>query len=321
MVRRIAGRAVVPDATRHRIRHAVRQVHAGIAKPDAGIRRGQQHVGARLIVARVVHRANDELRHHAECLQRPDVADRIRPLVGRTQRRPIGQRAPGERQRRERLDGVAQDVEAARRRHFRGHRAGVVWIQIAECGLEAAAGNAGLRMHPAQVEDADTGRLTARPRRRGNRHQRLQRTWHRQSLADRRVHVVEEVGRRIHRVEIDGLRRVDGRTATDSDDGVEGMVAGEGNGVEKRFVAWLDAHAVVDDGGDAVGRERIERDAHRRQVAQGRVGDHERALDAQFGEVRAHFARNAGAEADGRRRHLESKVIDHRRNGRRLSWS
>ena len=32
------------------IRHAVRQVHAGVAETDAGVRRGQQHLRARLVV-------------------------------------------------------------------------------------------------------------------------------------------------------------------------------------------------------------------------------------------------------------------------------
>ena len=175
---------------------------------------------ARLVVGRIVDRADEELRHHPQRLQRPDVADRIRSLIRRPQRRPLRQRPLGERHRGERLDRVAQDVEAGRRRHLRRHRARVVRIEIAERRLQPAVGDAGLRVQPLSVEDADAGRLAAGAGRRRNRDQRLQRTRHRQALADRRVHVVEEIGGRIGRVEVDRLGGVDRRAAADGDERV-----------------------------------------------------------------------------------------------------
>ena len=63
----------------------MRQVHAGIAEADAGIRRGEQHLGARLVVGGVLDGAHEVAGHHPQRLQRPDVADGIRPLVGRAQ--------------------------------------------------------------------------------------------------------------------------------------------------------------------------------------------------------------------------------------------
>ena len=51
-----------------RIGHAVRQVHAGVAEADAGIGAGEQHLAARLVVARVVRRARTRYaRHHLAC--------------------------------------------------------------------------------------------------------------------------------------------------------------------------------------------------------------------------------------------------------------
>ena len=60
-----------------------------------------------------------------------------------------------------------------------------------------------------QVEDADAGGLAAGAGGGRNRDQRLERSGHRQPLADRRVDVVQEVGRRIGGVEVDGLGGVD----------------------------------------------------------------------------------------------------------------
>ena len=59
---------------------------------------------------------------------------------------------------------------------------------------------------------------------------------HGQALADRRVHVVEEVGRRIGRVEVDGLGGVDRRAAADGDDAVE-LVAR----AAKAIASWNDS--------------------------------------------------------------------------------
>ena len=139
---------------RHRIRHAVRQVHARVPEPHAGVRRRQQHVRARLIVCRILDRAHEELRDHPQRLHRPDVAHRVRSLIRRPQRRALRPRPAGERHRGIRLDRVAQDVQAARGRDLRRHRARVLGIQIAERRLQPAVGDAGLGVHPLQIEDA-----------------------------------------------------------------------------------------------------------------------------------------------------------------------
>ena len=68
---------------------------------------------------------------------------------------------------------------------------------------------------------ADAGRFAAGAGGRRNRDQRLERPGHRQALANRRVHVVEEVRRRIRRVEVDRLGGVDRRAAADGDERVE----------------------------------------------------------------------------------------------------
>ena len=95
MIGIVAGRDILAHQTGHRIRHAMRQMNAGIAEPNARIRRRQHHLGARLVVGRVRHRAAQILRHHAQRFQTPDVADRVRSLIGRAQNGPIRPRPLG----------------------------------------------------------------------------------------------------------------------------------------------------------------------------------------------------------------------------------
>jgi hypothetical protein len=68
----------------------MREVHARAAEPDAGKRRREHHVSARFVIIGIVECPHEICRDHAECLQRPHVADRIATLICRTQRRPRG---------------------------------------------------------------------------------------------------------------------------------------------------------------------------------------------------------------------------------------
>ena len=130
-------------------------------------------------------------------------------------------------------------------------------------------------------------------------------------LADRRVDVVEEVGRGIGRVEVGGLGGVDDRPAADGDEAVELVAAREGDRVLERHVGRLDAHAVVDDGGDAGGLERLEHRGERRQAGDDRVGDHQGPAHAQVGEIHPDFTRDPGAEPHAGGGHLEGVFVLH----------
>ena len=72
----------------------MRQMHSGVSKSDPRVGSRQQHVGAGFLVGWIVDGANDILRHHSQSLQRPHVADRIRALIGRANRGPIGYGLP-----------------------------------------------------------------------------------------------------------------------------------------------------------------------------------------------------------------------------------
>jgi len=97
VVGRISWRAVLLHTASDGIRHRMRKVHARTAEPDAGKRRREHHVSARFVIIGMVECPHEMGRDHAECLQRPHVADRIATLICRTQRRPRGTRPIGER--------------------------------------------------------------------------------------------------------------------------------------------------------------------------------------------------------------------------------
>ena len=108
----VARRPEVATMPGDGVRHAVRQVDAGVAEADAGDRRGQQHLAAGLVVARIGDRPRQELGDHLQRPDRPDVADRVGALIGRAQQRALGPRPAVVRNRRVRLERVAEHVEA-----------------------------------------------------------------------------------------------------------------------------------------------------------------------------------------------------------------
>ena len=287
----------------------MRQVHARVSESDPCVRSREQHLRAGFIIRRIGDRTDDELRDHPKRLQRPDIADRIRALICGSQRGAIGTRTAGIRECGERFDRVTENVETTRRRNLGRHRPRVVGIEQAKGRLETTTRDAGLRVQPSEIEDADTGRFTAGTGRRRDRDQWLQRSWNRQTLPHWRVHVVEKVGRRIRRVKVDGFRRIDRRPATDGNKRVARVLLRKGDRVGERLVRRLDTDAVVDHRADSARVERFHHGLHRLQLPHCLVGQNERMPNAELCEVESHFARHTGAEANGGRRHLECGVV------------
>src|SRR5437899_1918683 len=107
---------------------------------------------------------------------------------------------------------MAQDVEAGCGGDLWRHRSRVLGIEISERWFQAAAGDAGLRLEADHVEHADAGGLAARAGGGWNRHEWLEWTGDGESLADRCVHVVQEIGRWVSGVEVHRLRGIDRRS-------------------------------------------------------------------------------------------------------------
>ena len=123
----------------------MREMDAGVAEADARVRRRQQHLRARLVVAGIVEGAHEIAGDQAQRLQRPDVADRVRALVGGTQCRAIRAGAIRVRQRGEAFDRVEQARET-----------------IAREGLFFKNSLGEPRRHPASVVEKDNIALLAR---------------------------------------------------------------------------------------------------------------------------------------------------------------
>src|SRR5262245_22902689 len=81
----VAGGPKVADHACNRIRHAVGQVHAGIAEANACKRRSQQHLATRFVVRWILYGSCQEVSDFSHRLQSPYITDRIRALIGWTQ--------------------------------------------------------------------------------------------------------------------------------------------------------------------------------------------------------------------------------------------
>ena len=287
----------------------MRKVDARITETNTGVRRRQNHLRARLIVTRVVECAEQIVRDDMQGRERPDIADRIRALVRRTKSRPVWTRSRGVREGRERFDRVAENVEPRRCSHLRWHGPRVVWVEEAQRRLESPAGDARLRVHLGEVEDADACRLGTRSRRGRNRDERFQRSWHWPCSTDWRVHVVEKLIRRIRRVEIDCLRGVNHRAPAKRDDAVDLVPIRERDRVLERHVGWLDANLVVNDSRHARVFEGRQHRLHRHSADQIRVRHDECASNAEVDQIESYLPRDARTEADGRSRHFKRVLV------------
>ncbi|SPQ23270.1 bd6c9939-491b-41ab-b150-aeb5933a5800, partial [Thermothielavioides terrestris] len=294
--------------------------HPGIPKPDAGQRGGQEHLALRLKVLRIADRAGQVLDGGAQRVEREDVADRVRALVGRAQDGVGGARdALAEGDGRPRLERVAQHVQAGAGAHGGGHGARVERVADAQRRLEVAVGDARLGAPRGQVEDGRARRLAARAGRRGHRDQRVQLAVDGPALAQRRVDEVEEVRVRVARVQVHELGRVDDRAAADGQEGVRPLRldpldrfldAGEERHVENlRIILRLNLHVRIHHVLDPLAVQRLPHLPHRLQLVDRGVRHHAHALRAQVLEVHADLPRRPGPEADRGRGHLERVLL------------
>ena len=309
----VPRKALGPEVAHHsrdRIGHPVRKMHARVAESHSGIGGRKLHLLARLEIVGILHRPHEILRYPAQRFQRPDVADRIRTLVRGAQHGPFRPGTAVERQRRVRLDRVAEDVEPAGRRDLGWHRSGVLRIEDSEQRLQPAVGDAGLCVQRRVVEDRHPGGLAPRPGGGRHRDQRLERPGNRLAFADRRVDVVEKV-RRIGRVEVRRLGGVDRRSASDRHEGVEVPFGREIDRVAEGHVGGLDVDAVEERAGDPVVAQALEHGRHRRELRQVRIGQDHHPLCVHLREVHADLARDARAEPDARGSELERVFEGH----------
>jgi hypothetical protein len=236
-------------------------MYSCISESDASIGSGKQHLLTSFIVVRILNRSNEVLRYPAQRLQRPQIADRIRALIGGSQDRPLGPRATIEGQCGEGLDRVTEDIKSARGRHLPRHASGVVRIQYPDRRLESSMGNAGLGVQWRVIENRDPGGLAAGSSGRRHRDQWLEWPGNRTALADRSIDVFQKF-RRIGGVEIRGFGRVDRRPAADRDQGVETPLDCKIGRLAKRRVGGLDSNSIKERKGDSAVLEAFDDGGH-----------------------------------------------------------
>ena len=310
VVRRVAFLAECPHHSRHGVRHAVRQMNARVAEADACVGSRQQHHAPGFVVGGIRHRPRQILAHHAQRLQRPNIADRIRPLVSGAQERPLRRGPVGVGYRRVRLDRMRENVESRRGGDGRRQRARVVGIEQAQRRFQVAVRDAGLGMHGDKVEDGDAGRFAAGSRRCRRREQRLQGARNRTALADRRIDVLQEIGG-IRRIQIGGLGGVDRRSAADCDESFRLDCDRFPDGFLKRSIRRLHGDLAVKRNLDAGVVERCADHCDRRQFRQEAVGQQHDLADAAVGKVESQLARHARAESNVGRGQLHCVFVCH----------
>src|SRR5258708_6051796 len=218
-------------------------MHSCISESDASVGSGKQHLLASFIVVRILNRSNEVLRYPAQRLQRPEIADRIRALIGRSQDGPLRPRATMEGQCGEGLDRVTQDIKSTRGRHLPRHASGVVRIQYPDRRLESSMGDAGFGVQWRVIENRDAGGLAAGSSGRRHRDQWLEWTGNRTALADRGIDVFQKI-RWIGGIEVRGLGGVYRRPAADRDQRVEAPLSCKIGSLAKRRVGGLDSNSI-----------------------------------------------------------------------------
>ena len=173
-------------------------------------------------------------------------------------------------------------------------------------------GDAGFGAEGFVVEDGGAGGFAAGAGGGGDRDKGFYGTGDGLAFADGLVDVIEEVGG-VAGVEIGDFRGVDGGAAADGDEGVAGILVGEGDGFVHGEVGRLDTDAVEEAVGTVVVFERFEGGDYGREVAEVGVEVDEDGFGAEIGEVGSDFAGGSGTEADGRGGHFKCVFFEHGR--------
>ena len=281
---------------RDRIRHAVAQVNPGIPKANARERCGQTHLCAGLVILRVANRAGQVLRGHLNGFACPHVGDGIATLIRGPFERSLGHGPLGIGHGGERLQGVAQHIEASRRRDRRGHGARVFRIDDGEVRLEVPVGNAGFDVPIRQVHNRHPSGLASRAGCGGYGNEGFDRAGHGFALPDRRVDVREKIVG-IGGEQIGGLGRVYRRPAANADIALVLAFNGDCYRVFERDICRLDAHPVKHVVFNALGLEGLSRNLHRGQVDEVGIRHHEHAPNAHIRQVHADLTRRPHPKA------------------------
>ena len=261
--------------------------------------RRKHHLAARLYILRIIVCPHHIRCHHLDGSRRPHIAYRVRPLVRRAQTWILRRITLGKRQRRVRLQPVAQHIEAAASHHLARERPRVKRIDNAHHRPQRPVRDPSLCFQLQQVENRNPCRLASRPRCRGNRNKRLQWSWHRTSLADGCVHISEEVSG-IGHIQVRSLCSIYARAAANGHESVECTFGSERNRLLERHIRRLYAHPVEQHRVDCLVPQGFQRNRHGFAACHPRVSDHHNASRAESAHLVPDLARNTRPELDAR---------------------
>ena len=285
-------------------------MNPSVPKPNARQRRSHQHLAARLVVPRILHCTHQILRRQFDGLRCPDLADRIGTLVGRTQLGLVGRSTLGVRQRSQRFQGMAQNIQPRAGRHQPGQGARVVRVDDPQQRTQRTMRDPRLGMHGLVVEDRHPRRLAARPSRGGHRNQRLQLARHRPPLADRRVDIGQKLCW-IGGIQVGRLGRVDAGSPSHRNIAVKFSIHSKLDGLQKRGIGRLNPAAVVKHPIHPLSPQRIQH--HRHSFAHGQVGvgHHHDPPDPQLDDVFAHLTGRSSPKFDAGTLHRKNCFKTH----------
>jgi hypothetical protein len=134
-----------------------------------------------------------------------------------------------------------QDIETGTRSGHFGQISGVVRIYNAESGTDVPMSYTCLGLHFFIIKNHDAGRLASRSCSRRNADQRFDRAWYRFALADRRVHIFQEIGRK-GGVEVCRLGSVHAGTASHTYKSIEPALLRKADCIPERPIGRFNPH-------------------------------------------------------------------------------
>ncbi len=301
----------------------MRKMHAGVAKSDACIRGGEHHLSAGLEIVRFVDDRFEVGGNHFGRFRRPDIADRIRSLVCRSESWALRGRTTVVRQRRVGLDRMTEHVQRGTGRDHGRHRKRIDWIEDAKHRPERPVSDTSFHVHRRQIEDRGAGRLTAGTRGGGNGDERTELAGNGFRLANRRIDIGQQVGG-VGCIQVRGLGGVDDRAAPNRDVAVEPAIGRKLCRFRKGNIGRLHARIGVERKVDPRGFQRFDRRLYRNVIGQTGIGDDHHSGRAQILRVFTDFSRDTLPVLDGRGVHGEGGFERHGfsslRNGDTSGW-
>lgn len=316
------------------VRTGVAEVDTCVSESDTGSGRGEEHLGASLLVTVGVTEDTGEVLD--SLLKSPlgeDVRDGVGTLVSGTLDRvvgagstsPVWDGSVG-------LERVEEHIETSSDSDLTGAGGGVESVYNTESGLEGTRSDTSLEALGGDVKDGSSGSLGTSSSSGGDSNDGLELLVDGCALADGSVDKVVHVVVGVAREQVGGLGSVHGGTATDSEEVGNVVVASPVDGLDPGRLCGLDRDLVKDGVVVSLLLERGSDRLHDWELGDVGVGEDgnpglgtlsRRETGKHVGDVHADLLGDTGTETEGRGCHLEycQQSVQKTRLGVRLKAS